>query len=68
MIYFIADPHFGHNNIIKHCNRPFDNVHIMDQIIFDNINEVVGTDDTLYILGDFCFRGKKPLDYRIRIA
>jgi calcineurin-like phosphoesterase family protein len=67
VIYFTADCHFGHNNIIKHCNRPFDNVHIMDQVIFDNINEVVGYDDTLYILGDFCFRGKKPLDYRLRI-
>lgn len=67
MIYLTADCHFGHHNIIKHCDRPFDNVHIMDQIIFDNINEVVGVDDTLYILGDFCFRGKKPLDYRVRI-
>ena len=67
MIYFTSDTHFGHSNIIKHCDRPFDNVHIMDQIIFDNINEVVGHDDTLYILGDFCFRGKKPIDYRLRI-
>jgi len=39
----------------------------MDQVIFDNINEVVGYDDTLYILGDFCFKGKKPIDYRVRI-
>jgi len=67
VIYFTSDTHFGHNNIIKHCNRPFDNVHIMDQVIFDNINQVVGYDDTLYIVGDFCFRGKKPLDYRLRI-
>jgi len=67
MIYFSADQHFGHYNIIKHCNRPFLNAHIMDQIMFDNINAVVGRDDTLYILGDFCFKGKKPLDYRLRI-
>lgn len=67
MIYFISDTHFGHNNIIKHCDRPFSNVHIMDQVMFDNINEVVGRDDSLYILGDFCFRGKKPIDYRVRI-
>jgi len=67
MIYFSSDQHFGHNNILKYCNRPFDNVHIMDQVIFDNINEVVGYDDTLYILGDFCFKGKKPIDYRVRI-
>jgi calcineurin-like phosphoesterase family protein len=39
----------------------------MDQVIFDNINEVVGQDDTLYILGDFCFKGKKPIEYRLRI-
>jgi calcineurin-like phosphoesterase family protein len=68
MIYFTADTHFGHSNIIKYCERPFDNLHIMDQIIFDNINEVVGLDDTLYILGDFCFRGKKPIEYRSRIV
>jgi len=40
----------------------------MDQVIFDNINEVVGLDDTLYILGDFCFKGKKPIEYRSRIV
>jgi calcineurin-like phosphoesterase family protein len=39
----------------------------MDQVMFDRINESVGVDDTLYILGDFCFKGKKPIDYRIRI-
>jgi len=68
MIYFTADCHFGHNNIIKYCERPFDNVHIMDQVIFDNINGVVGVDDTLYILGDFCYKGKKPIEYRSRIV
>jgi calcineurin-like phosphoesterase family protein len=40
----------------------------MDQVIFDRINETVGQDDELYILGDFCFKGKKPLEYRLRIA
>ena len=39
----------------------------MDQVILDRINETVGVDDTLYILGDFCFRGKKPIEYRSRI-
>lgn len=68
MIYFTADCHFGHNRIIEYCERPFSNVHIMDQVIFDRINEVVGVDDTLYILGDFCFRGKKPIEYRSRIV
>lgn len=40
----------------------------MDQVILDRINEAVGVDDTLYILGDFCFRGKKPIEYRSRIV
>jgi len=40
----------------------------MDQVMFDRINETVGADDTLYILGDFCFRGKKPIEYRSRIV
>lgn len=39
----------------------------MNKTIFDAINNVVKYDDTLYILGDFCFKGKKPLDYRLRI-
>jgi len=67
MIYFTSDTHFGHSNIITYCNRPFDNVHIMDQVIFDRINETVGIDDTLYILGDFCFKGKQPAEYLSRI-
>lgn len=68
MIYFISDTHFGHSNIIKYCNRPFDDVHLMNKTIFDNINKVVKHDDILYILGDFCFRSKKPIDYRLRIS
>jgi calcineurin-like phosphoesterase family protein len=68
MIYFTSDTHFGHSKIIEHCERPFTNVHIMDQVIFDRINESVGVDDTLYMLGDFCFRGKKPIEYRSRIV
>ena len=40
----------------------------MDQVILDRINQTVGIDDTLYILGDFCFRGKKPIEYRSRIV
>ena len=68
MIYFTSDTHFGHHNIIKYCDRPFDNVHTMDQVIIDNINNVVSVDDTLYILGDFCFKGGKPEQYLSRIV
>lgn len=40
----------------------------MDQVIFDRINEAVEVNDTLYILGDFCFKGKSPAEYLSRIV
>jgi len=67
MIFFTADLHLGHKNIINYCERPFNDVHEMNKTILDNINNVVGFDDELYILGDFCFKGKKPIEYRSRI-
>ena len=28
-VFYIADTHFGHANIIKHCNRPFESAVVM---------------------------------------
>jgi calcineurin-like phosphoesterase family protein len=55
MIWFTADTHFNHSNIIKYCNRPFDDTRSMNEYIINNINNRVKADDTFYILGDFCF-------------
>lgn len=55
MIYFTSDLHFGHDNIIEYCNRPFPNVAQMDLVMIHNWNMVVGTRDDVYILGDFSF-------------
>ena len=52
-IFFTADLHLGHQNIIKYCNRPFGTYHQMDNAIIDNFNGVVSDDDTVFILGDF---------------
>jgi calcineurin-like phosphoesterase family protein len=67
MIYFTSDLHLGHRNIIKYCNRPFRDIHEMNKCIIDTINNTVNMDDSLYILGDFAFRGKDPIEYRNRI-
>lgn len=74
-IFFTADPHFGHANIIRFCGRPFANVREMDDALIANINAVVAADDRLYILGDFCMAGRDPAryvracaSYRARIA
>lgn len=53
MLWFTSDLHFGHENIIKYCNRPFINAVEMNRILINNINERVHSNDDLYILGDF---------------
>ena len=53
MIYFTADTHFSHSNIIKYCNRPFSNIDEHDEGLIHNWNSVVKKGDTIYHLGDF---------------
>jgi calcineurin-like phosphoesterase family protein len=67
MIFFTADLHFGHANVIKHCSRPFANVVEMDDAILAAINMKVRPTDTLWVLGDFAFRGRDPKHYREQI-
>lgn len=55
MIYFTSDTHFGHANVIKYCNRPFSNVHEMEQGLIDRWNNNVRKEDTVYHLGDLAF-------------
>lgn len=55
MIYFTSDLHLGHTNIIKHCNRPFNSVDEMNEVIIKNINNMLKPNDELYILGDLYF-------------
>jgi calcineurin-like phosphoesterase family protein len=68
-VWFTADTHFGHANIIRHCQRPFAGVEEMDAHLLDRINERVGVDDILYHLGDFAIlkRGADVAAYRSRI-
>ena len=56
-VFFTSDTHFYHGNIIRFCNRPFEDVEMMNETIISNWNNTVGLDDTVFHLGDFCLGG-----------
>ena len=56
--FIISDTHFGHEQIIKYCGRPFKSTKEMDEMLIKNWNEVVSNNDTIIHLGDVGF-GKK---------
>ncbi|WP_279482217.1 DUF433 domain-containing protein [Aureimonas sp. SK2] len=57
-IFFTADHHFGHLNIIDHCKRPFSSVDEMTEELVARWNAVVGPHDDVWHLGDFACRMK----------
>ena len=54
--YYIADLHFGHNAILNFDNRPFGSTEEMEEVLVANWNAVVQPEDTVFILGDFCWK------------
>ena len=51
-IWVISDTHFNHNNIIKYCNRPFNDADEMNWHMVEKWNSVVKPSDKVYHLGD----------------
>ena len=65
-VFVTSDTHFGHANIIKYCNRPFDSVEEMDEALVQNWNSVVKAGDKVYHLGDVTMTSK-ALDIMSRL-
>ena len=51
-LWFTADHHFGHANIIRYCQRPFSDVEAMNETLIAHWNRIVQPGDTVYHLGD----------------
>ena len=50
--WFTSDLHFGHENIIRYCHRPFADVAEMHEVLVGRWNERVDRDDEVWVLGD----------------
>ena len=54
-VWLWSDLHFGHKNILKFSDRPYeDTVHMREQLILEH-NVRVNHDDTCIVVGDFAF-------------
>ncbi len=60
MIWLSSDHHFGHANIIRLDERPFNDVEDMNRSMIGRWNARVKPEDTVLYLGDFSL-SKKPL-------
>lgn len=61
-IWFTSDLHFGHRNVIRFCNRPWEDVKQMGLGLIKNWNDTVGDDDIVFVLGDtFWFNDSRAI-------
>ena len=66
MILYTSDLHFGHANVIGFDHRPFADSDEMDHVLIELWNGRVQPDDTVYIVGDLCYRSKNTADWYLR--
>jgi calcineurin-like phosphoesterase family protein len=59
VIWFTSDHHWGHENIIKFCDRPFSDVTYMREWLVNRWNETVHPDDLVFVLGDWAMGNRE---------
>lgn len=61
-IWFTSDLHFGHRNVLKFCNRPWEDEKLMGRGLIQNWNNTVGDNDIVFVLGDtFWFNDSRSI-------
>ncbi len=55
-VFFTSDMHFGHENILRLDNRPFENLEEMERELIERWNRKVGKDDLVYSMGDMFWK------------
>ena len=55
-IFFTSDLHFGHENVLKFDDRPFETVEEMDEELIRRWNNKVDKGDLVYVLGDLIWK------------
>jgi calcineurin-like phosphoesterase family protein len=62
VIWLTSDLHINHTNILKYCNRPFQNTYEMNEAIITNWNSCIKPGEIVYCLGDFAFGDTRNID------
>lgn len=65
--YYIADCHFGDEEVIRFSHRPFSTVEEMDETMIARWNRTVKVSDEVYIIGDLIHRCLEPEKYLERL-
>lgn len=60
---YISDHHFGHENIIGFCDRPFDSAEEMDQVMLDRLLAAEQLGGSILHLGDIAWAPKDLLGH-----
>lgn len=56
--YWTSDLHFGHNNVIAYCKRPYKNLDEMHKSLVMKWNSLLTPSDDMVFVGDWCLNPK----------